>query len=46
MSGQGLAYLGLGIALCVLLAAVALHYYSRKRKERVEQAKFRMMDDE
>lgn len=41
-----LAYLVLGATLCLALAAIAAFYYSRKRRDRVEQAKYRMLDDD
>ena len=46
MSGQDAAYLVFGLVLCGALAAIAAHYFSRKRRDQVERAKYRMMDDE
>ena len=42
---QSLAYLFFGLALCVVFAAIIFYYYSRKRKEKVEGPKYRMLDD-
>lgn len=40
------AYLLFGLALCAALAGVIAFYYSRRRKDRVEAAKYRMLDDD
>jgi cbb3-type cytochrome oxidase subunit 3 len=41
-----LAYFLFGATLCVLLAGIAVFYYRRSRKERVESPKYRMLDDD
>jgi cbb3-type cytochrome oxidase subunit 3 len=41
-----LAYLAFTVLLAVILAAVALHYFSGKRKGKVESPKYRMLDDD
>ncbi len=41
-----LAYFVFGTTLCVLLAGIALFYYRRNRKERVESPKYRMLEDD
>lgn len=46
MTAQDTAYLVLGLVLCGALAAIAAHYFSRKRKDQVERAKYRMLDDD
>ena len=46
MTAQDVAYLLFGLALVGALAAIAAHYFSRRRKDQVERAKFRMMDDD
>jgi cbb3-type cytochrome oxidase subunit 3 len=46
MSAGELGYLAFGAALVVLFVAIVAHYYSKGRKGRVEQAKYRMLDDE
>lgn len=46
MSGPDVAYLVFGAALVVALAGIALYNYSRRRKQDVERAKYRMMDDD
>jgi hypothetical protein len=40
------AYLLYGIALCAALAGIAAFYYSRRRKARVEAAKYTMLEDD
>jgi cbb3-type cytochrome oxidase subunit 3 len=44
--GANLAYFVFGATLCVALAAIALFYYRRDRKERVEGPKYRMLEDD
>ncbi len=46
MTPEGIAYLSAGLLLVGALAWVTAHYYSAKRHERVERAKYKMMDDE
>ncbi len=46
MSGGELGYLAFGAALVVLFAAVVIHYYAKGRRAKVEQAKFKMLDDD
>lgn len=46
MSAQDVAYLVFGLVLCGALVGVAAHYFAHKRKDQVERAKFRMMDDD
>ena len=41
-----IAYLVLGLVLCLALAGIAAFYYSRQRRDQVEAAKYRMLDDE
>lgn len=45
MTGE-LAYLLFGATLCVALAWIAIHYFRRHRKDRVEGPKFKMLDDD
>jgi hypothetical protein len=40
------AYLTFGATLCAALAALAVHYFRRGRKERVEGPKYRMLEDD
>jgi len=44
--GPELAYLVFGLVLCLLLAGAIAYYYSGKRKARVEEAKYKMLQDE
>ena len=46
MTAQAAAYLATGLALVAALVAVAVHAYSRKRRERVEEPKYKMLDDD
>lgn len=41
-----LLYLAFGLLLCAALAGVTAFYYSRRRKERVERAKYKMLEDD
>ena len=43
---QSLAYLLFGAVLCLLFAVIIAYYYARKRKGKVEEAKYRMLDDD
>lgn len=46
MNAGEIGFLAFGGALVVLFALIARHYYARGRKAKVEQAKYKMMDDE
>jgi len=46
MTGPDVAYLVFGAALVVALAAIGAYTFSRRRKQDVERAKYRMMDDD
>jgi cbb3-type cytochrome oxidase subunit 3 len=46
MSGSELGYLAFGVALVVLFAAIVIHYYAKGRRAKIEQAKYKMLDDE
>jgi cbb3-type cytochrome oxidase subunit 3 len=41
-----LLYLAFGLVLCAALAGVIAFYYSRRRKDRVERAKYKMLEDD
>jgi hypothetical protein len=41
-----LAYFVFGATLCAALAALAIFYFRRHRKERVEGPKYRMLEDD
>lgn len=41
-----LLYLLFGLVLCAALAGIILFYYSRRRRDRVEQAKYKMLEDD
>ncbi len=40
------AYLVFGSVLVAALAAIAVFYFGRKRKAHVEQAKYKMLEDD
>ena len=46
MSAVHLAYLVFGATLAVALVVFIGYAYSRKRRERIEQPKYRMLDDD
>ena len=41
-----LGYLAFGAALVMLFVAIVRHYYARSRRARVEDAKYKMLDDD
>lgn len=46
MNVQALAYFIFGLVLAVLFAVIIFHYYSGKRHKKVEEAKYKMLDDD
>jgi len=46
MTGQLIIYLLFGISLVVLFGIIIKYYYSNKRREVVEAAKYRMLEDD
>lgn len=46
MTGSGWAYLLFTVALCAVFAGIVAYYFRRKRRERVEAPKFRMLEDD
>jgi LPXTG-motif cell wall-anchored protein len=46
MTSADLAYLVFGLTLCVALAGIALFYFRRRRKDRVEAPKYEMLKDD
>ncbi len=46
MSAAATAYLIFGLVLCGLLVAAIAYYFSRKRHDRVEEAKYKMLKDD
>lgn len=41
-----MAYLIFGLSLVVIFAVIIKFYYSKKRKGKVEEAKYKMLDDD
>jgi cbb3-type cytochrome oxidase subunit 3 len=46
MNFSGTAYLLFTMTLAIVLAGIMIYYYNPKRKERVEEPKHRMLDDD
>ena len=46
MSAGEIGYLAFGGALVVLFAVIVRHYYARRHRTHVEQAKYKMLDDD
>jgi cbb3-type cytochrome oxidase subunit 3 len=46
MEKQAWAYFLFGLALVVLFVIIIAHYYSSKRRIRVEEAKYTMLEDD
>lgn len=46
MTTGALTYLLFTAALAAVFAGIVLHYYSRKRRDRVEAPKYRMLDED
>jgi len=46
MEKQAWAYVLFGLALVVLFVIIIAHYYSKKRHKKVEEIKYKMLDDE
>ncbi|BDG01909.1 LPXTG cell wall anchor domain-containing protein [Anaeromyxobacter oryzae] len=44
--GSDTAYLIFGATLCLALAGIIAFYFSRRRKDRVEHAKYKMLEDD
>jgi cbb3-type cytochrome oxidase subunit 3 len=44
--GDDWVYVAFGVLLCAALVWVAVHYFSRKRKASIEEAKYKMLDDD
>lgn len=46
MTTEALSYLIFGIFLVVLFLWIIVHYYSKKRHEKVEAPKYKIFDDD
>jgi cbb3-type cytochrome oxidase subunit 3 len=44
--GSDTAYFIYGATLCLALVGIIAFYYSRRRKDRVEHAKYKMLEDD
>lgn len=46
MSTQGIAYFVFGLSLVILFGIIIVFYYSRKRHKKVEDPKYKMLEDD
>jgi cbb3-type cytochrome oxidase subunit 3 len=46
VTGSSLAYFLFGLSLTLLLGWVIVHYFTKRRHEKIEEAKYRMLDDD
>lgn len=46
MESDALSYFLFGAALTIVLLGIIKYYYTKSRKDDVEEAKFRMLDDD
>ena len=46
MNEQSAAYFIFGLTLVVIFVVIIVFYYSKKRHKKVEEAKYKMLDDE
>ena len=46
MNVQGIAYFVFGLALVVLFGIIIFFYYAKKRHKKVEDPKYKMLEDD
>jgi len=46
MNPQAMAYFLFGLSLVLIFIVIILFYYSKKRHKKVEEPKYRMLEDE
>jgi cbb3-type cytochrome oxidase subunit 3 len=46
MSAEAASYFIFGLVLVLLFAGIIAFYYSKKRRKKVEEPKYKMLDDE
>ncbi len=46
MNAQNIAYIVFGLTLIVLFGIIIAFYYSRKRHKKVEDPKYKMLEDD
>jgi LPXTG-motif cell wall-anchored protein len=46
MTGNGWTYLTFTGLLCAVFAGIVVYYYGRRRRDRVEAPKYRMLEDD
>ncbi len=46
MNAQGIAYIVFGLSLVILFGIIIAFYYSRKRHMKVEDPKYKMLEDD
>jgi uncharacterized protein YneF (UPF0154 family) len=46
MNAQSIAYIVFGVTLVILFGIIIAFYYSRKRHKKVEDPKYKMLEDD
>jgi uncharacterized protein YneF (UPF0154 family) len=46
MNAQSIAYIFFGVTLVILFGIIIAFYYSRKRHKKVEDPKYKMLEDD
>jgi cbb3-type cytochrome oxidase subunit 3 len=46
MNDPAIAYFTFGLTLVIIFAVIIIYYYSKKRHRKVEEPKYKMLDDE
>jgi cbb3-type cytochrome oxidase subunit 3 len=46
MNAQGIAYFVFGLTLVIVFGVIIAFYYSRKRHKKVEEPKYKMLEDD
>lgn len=46
MTAQGIAYFIFGLTLVILFGIIIVFYYSKKRHKKVEDPKYKMLEDD
>jgi cbb3-type cytochrome oxidase subunit 3 len=46
MNVQGIAYFVFGLTLVIVFGVIIAFYYSRKRHKKVEEPKYKMLEDD
>ncbi|MDO8282102.1 MAG: cbb3-type cytochrome c oxidase subunit 3 [Thermodesulfovibrionia bacterium] len=46
MNMQTAAYFLFGLSMVIIFGVIIVYYYSKKRQKKIEEPKFRMLDDD